>query len=51
MYSVQPSLMLINLINYNGTFLSMSNIIVGDISESATDFNANIIVTSTLYFG
>ena len=51
MYSVQPLLKSVNLINYNGTFLSMSNIIVADISESATDFNANIIVASTLFFG
>ena len=45
MYSVQPSLILINLINNNGTIVSMSNIIVGDIVENTLMGNISVNIT------
>ena len=45
MYSIQPSLISINLINNTETIVSMSNIIVDDIVGNTLMGNVNINIT------
>ena len=45
MYSIQPSLILINLINNNGTIVSTSNVIDDDIVGNTLMGNININIT------